>query len=162
MKINQTFAAIVLTASATQIARTAELQAGTLKVWNAYLKNADLHMQERVARGLPFLWTDESPDRVARVRRGEVVVAPMVGHGSEEVAQGLIHDWIGAIFVPAATIDSLWAVVHDYDNYQRIYRPVVTSSRTLACTDTRHEFQMVWHRTVLFCDRRDSRALSGP
>jgi hypothetical protein len=29
------------------------------------------------------------------------------------------------------------AVVHDYDNYQRVYRPVVTSSRTLACADTR-------------------------
>jgi hypothetical protein len=42
------------------------------------------------------------------------------------------------------------AVVHDYDNYQRVYRPVVTSSRTLACADTSQEFQMEWQRKVLF------------
>jgi hypothetical protein len=81
----------------------------------------------------------------------------MVGDGSEGVPQGLIHDWIGAIFIPGATIDSLWAVVHDYDNYEHIYRPVVTSSRTLACTDSGQEFEMVWQRKVLFV----SAALEG-
>jgi hypothetical protein len=93
---------------------------------------------------------DESPDRAARVRRGEVVVAPVVGHGTEAVPHGLVHDWIGAIFVPSATIETLWAVVHDYDNYWQLYQPVVTSSRKLACTDTTQEFLMVWQRKVLF------------
>jgi hypothetical protein len=144
------FAAIVLTSCAAQIARAAELQPGTLKAWNEYLKNADLYMQERVASGRPFLWMDDSPDRAARVRRGEVVVAPVVGHGTEAVPHGLVHDWIGAILIPGATVDTLRAVVHDYDNYQQLYQPVVTSSRTLACTDTTQEFQMVWRRKVLF------------
>src|SRR5581483_4751422 len=35
-------------------------------------------------------------------------------------------------------------------DYQRIYRPVVTSSHTLACSDTEQEYQMVWQRKVLF------------
>jgi hypothetical protein len=146
------FAAFVLTSCAVQIARAAELKNDTLMAWNAYLQGADLHMQERVASGRSFLWMDESSDRVARVRRGEVVVAPVVGHGTEGVPHGLVHDWIGAIFIPSATIDSLSAAVHDYDNYQHMYRPVVTSSRTLACADTSQEFQMVWQRKVLFVD----------
>jgi hypothetical protein len=137
--------------------RAADLQPGTLMAWNAYLKDGDRHMQERAASGLPFLWMDESPERADRVRRGEVVVAAVVGHGTEGVPHGLIHDWIGVIFIPGASIDSLWAVVHDYDNYQNTYRPVVTSSRTLACTDTSQEFQMVWQRKVLFV----SAALQG-
>jgi len=74
----------------------------------------------------------------------------MVGHGTEGVPHGLIHDSIGAIFIPEASVDSLWAVVHDYDQYQQMYRPVVTSSKTLACTDTSQEFRMVWQRKVLF------------
>jgi len=147
---NPVIAAIVFTVGATQIAGAAELQPGTLSAWNAYVKVADLHMHERVASRRPFLWMDESPDRAAHIRRGEVVVAPAVGRGTEAVTHGLVHDWVGAIFIPGATIDSFWVVAHDYDKYQQMYRPVVTSSRTLACTDTSQEFQMVWQRKVLF------------
>lgn len=142
--------AFLLAASAARIADSAELQPATLNAWNAYLNDAGSHIQQRAASGLPFLWMDESPDRAARVRRGEVVVAPVVGHGTEGVPHGLIHDWIGAIFIPGVTIDSLQAVVHDYDNYRQMYQPVVTSSRSLSCADNSQEFQMVWQRKVLF------------
>jgi hypothetical protein len=121
-----------------------------LQAWNAYLKDADSRMQERIAGRRPFLWLDESPDRTARIRRGEAIIAPVVGHGSENVPHGLIHDWIGGIFIHGATINDVWAVVHDYDNYERIYQPVVTSSKTLASADNTQEFQMTWQRKVLF------------
>jgi hypothetical protein len=147
---NLIFAAVVVASCAAPIARAAELQPATLMAWDAYLKEADFHMQERAARRRPFLWMDESPARAARVRRGEVLIAPAVGHGTVGVPHGLVHDWIGAIFIPGATIESLLAVVHDYDNYHRVYQPVVTSSRTVACTDTGQEFQMVWQSKLLF------------
>jgi hypothetical protein len=134
---------------AAPVARTAELQAGTLAAWQAYLKQSDVHMQERIEGRAPFLWMDESPDRAARVRRGEAVIAPVAGHGTEGVPDGLVHHWVGAVFIPGATIDGLLAVVHDYDGYQEVYRPTVISSRTLACADTRQEFQMVWQRKIL-------------
>jgi hypothetical protein len=144
------FTSILVTLGAARIGIAAELQPETLEAWNAYLKSADLQMQNRLAGGRPFLWTDESPERAARVRHGEVLIAPVVGSGTEGVPHGLIHDWIGAIFITGARVDDLWAVVHDYDNYQRMYRPVVTSAKTLACSDTSQEFQMVWQRKVLF------------
>lgn len=138
-------------------APAAELQPGTLTAWEAYVNQADRHLEERAAGRLPFLWMDESPQRAARVRSGEAVIAPVVGRGSEAVPHGLVHDWIGAIFIPGATIDSVWSVVHDYDKYQQIYQPVVASSKTLACTDDGQDFQMVWQRKVLFV----SAALEG-
>src|SRR3954471_17740940 len=142
-------AAIVLTAFGPHISQAAELQPITLMAWNAYLKEADVRMQERTARRAPFLWMDDSPDRAARVRSGEVAIAPVTGHGTEGVPHGLVHDWVGAIFIPGATIDSLLAVVHNYDEYRRIYQPVVSSSRMLACTDAGQEFQMVWQGKAL-------------
>ena len=93
-------------------------------------------MQQRIDGRTSFLWIDESPDRAARVRHGEVVIAPFVGHGSVSVSNGLVHHWIGAVFIPGAAVDSLRTVIHDYDNYKRVYRPIVTSSRTLKFTDT--------------------------
>lgn len=151
MKIQKgVLAAITLSAATLGTARAADLQPATLTAWNMYLEQIDSEIEQRAAGQVPFLWIDESPDRAARIRRGEVVVAPMVGHGSESVPHGLIHDWVGAIFTPGATLDSLWAVVHDYNDYQQIYRPVVTASRTLACTDKSQEFQMIWQRKVMF------------
>jgi hypothetical protein len=146
----QILAAIVLSASTIGVARAAELQPATLTAWNTYLEEVDSEMQQRATGQQPFLWMDQSADRAARVRRGEVVIAPMVGRGAESVPHGLIHDWTGAIFIPGATLDSLSAVVHDYNEYQQIYRPVVTSSKTLACSDNSQEFQMVWQRKVMF------------
>jgi hypothetical protein len=143
------FAAIVLNAFAPHISQAAELQPITLMAWNAYLKEADFHMQERTGKPARFLWMDDSSDRAARVRNGEVAIAPVTGHGTEGVPHGLVHDWIGAIFIPGATIESLLAVVHNYDEYRHMYQPVVSSSRTLACTDTSQEFQMVWQGKAL-------------
>ena len=143
-------AAAILAAGVPQISRAAELQRSTLMAWNAYLTAADSHMQERIAGKQPFLLTHESGGRAARLRRGEVVIAPATANGTESVPNGLIHDWIGAVFIPHATIESLGAVVHDYNKYQQVYRPVVTASRTLACTEARQEFLMVWQRRILF------------
>jgi hypothetical protein len=129
--------------------RAGELQPETLTAWNEYVKRADSQMEVRAAGNMPFLWMDEAPDRAARARRGEVVIAPL-GRGMESVPHGLVHSWVGAIFIPGASIDSLLAVVHDYDHYRQMYPPVVTLSRTLVCTGDNQEFQMVWQRKVLF------------
>lgn len=150
MRTMTAVAAAALIALGAHSTRAAELQPATLKAWKAYLKQADARAQQRIRGGQPFLWMDESADRAARVRRGELAIAPLVGHGSESVPKGLIHHWIGAVFIPGATLGSLWAVVHDYDNYQQVYRPAVTSSRMISCAGADQEFQMVWQRRVSF------------
>jgi hypothetical protein len=126
------------------------LQDATLKAWEEYLHNAGSRMQARLDGQQPFLWTDESADRRLQVERGEIVVEPMAGAGTRSVPKGLIHDWIGAAFIPGATIDSLLCVIHDYDNYKDYYRPVVVDSKALASTSAGQEFSMVWRHKVLF------------
>jgi hypothetical protein len=127
----------------------AELQPDTLRAWESYIQSADARMHERLASARGFLWTDESSDRLARVKRGEIVVAPRVGNGMENVPNGLVHDWIGAAFIPNARVEDLFAVLQDYDHYKEIYKPVVAESKTLAQNPTDQEFSMVWRRKVL-------------
>ena len=151
MKIPQSlFGAALIAAGATQVLPAAGLQPATLQAWKAYLSEVDVRTEQRAASTNRFLWTDESEERARRVRRGEIVVAPVLGHGTEDVPNGLIHHWIGAVFVPGGSIEKLWAVVHDYDDYDRLYRPTVAASRTLACSESAQEFQMTWQRHVLF------------
>lgn len=132
--------AVVLLVCLAQYSRAAELQPATLAAWNAYLKQVDLRLAERMANGQPFLWSEELRTRAERVRRGEVVVAPFLNHGAKGVPEGLLHDWVEAVFIPHADVDSLCTVIHDYDNYQDVYRPAVTSSSTV----------MTWHHRTLW------------
>jgi hypothetical protein len=128
----------------------AELQSTTVDAWREYVRVAGARMQSRLGGGKSFLWLDEDPDRALRVRRGEVIVAPLTEHGTQVVPGGLIHDWIGAVFIPDATIESLLRVVRDHDRYREIYKPVVVDSRSLDSAAADQQFSMVWLRHVLF------------
>jgi hypothetical protein len=136
--------------SVTTISKAAELQPATRKAWDDYLRVAALRAEDRLHGRRTFLWTDESRDRALRVRRGDILVAPIMEHGTKEIENGIIHDWIGAAFIPNTTAQHLRAVLGDYDHYKRIYRPVVADSKLLACTSTDQEFSMIWQRKVLF------------
>ncbi len=130
----------------------AELQKDTLKAWDEYVRNADARIRARLSAGRPFLWADESPDRILRLRRGEIVVAPVVGHGTRSVPHALVHDWIGAAFLPNATLEGLLSVIHDYDRYKDFYKPVVADSKAIANTGAGQKFTMTWRHRVLFID----------
>jgi ABC-type transporter Mla MlaB component len=108
-------------------ASEADLKQETLDAWDQYLQQANARMLER-AKGT-FLWAAESPERLSRVRAGEVVVSPM-SHAPEAVPSGLIHHRIGA-FIPGARIDDVIAVVRDYDRYPKFYKTSVLESKTL-------------------------------
>jgi hypothetical protein len=127
-----------------------DLQPDTIRAWDNYVHNADWLMQSRLNGQQPFLWTDEAPGRRARLDSGEIVVAPFSGRGTHNVPDGLIHDWIGAVFIPNATIADLLGVVHDYDRYKEFYKPTVADSKMLACGETGQRFSMVWQNRVLF------------
>jgi hypothetical protein len=131
-------------------ARSTELQRVTIDAWQAYLRRAEIRMQGHLNADKPFLWIDEVGDISLRLRRGEIVVAPLIGQGTQDVPGGVIHDWIGGVFIPNASIGSLRAVLNDYASYKHIYRPAVVDSKMLACNASVQEFSMVWQRHVLF------------
>jgi hypothetical protein len=110
----------------------AELKQGTLQAWDAYVQTVNLAMAKRATGDSPFLWVDESPDLVRRVRGGELLVS---SQDHPKVPQGLIHHWIGAMFLPSVTLDEVAWVLDDYDRYQDFYRPLVVKSKVLERTD---------------------------
>jgi hypothetical protein len=131
--------------------RAVDLQAETVRAWDAYIQNVDAQMRARLTPGQTFLWTDESANRKRDVRRGEVVVAPFLTHGGvQSVPNGLIHHWIGAAFFPGMPIGRLLGVLRDYTRYPEIYKPVVVGSRLVGCAGDSAEFCMIWRRHVLW------------
>ena len=42
-----------------------------------------------------------------------------------KVPQGLIHHWLGALFIPGAQIDQVLQVLNDYGRYSEMYKPLI-------------------------------------
>ncbi len=131
-------------------ANAAELQPKTLHAWEVYVRTANADMQKRLASGGHFLWLDENPDRLAKVRSGEIVVAPAHPHIPKRVPGGLIHDWIGAAFIPNTTIRDVLSIVRDYVRYSDFYRPTVLDSKTIAHGNMDDRFSMLLMNKALF------------
>ena len=123
----------------------AELKQKTLQAWETHVQTANLAMEQRAAGRRPFLWVDESPDLLRRVRSGELVVS---NQDHSNVPSGLIHHWVGAMFLPGATLDEVNAVFNDYDHYPDFYRPRVVKVKVLTQTGDYQKITMLVVQTA--------------
>jgi hypothetical protein len=120
----------------------ANLKTETVNAWDQYVQAVSVGLQDRARSGGSFLWADEEPERIARVRRGEIVVAPAPGPSPRKVSGGLIHHWIAAAFVPNVRLDDVLDVTEDYDRYREFYGPSVVASKTVARIEANDYFSM--------------------
>ena len=127
-----------------------ELQPATVRAWDDYIGSVDSRMQLRLHGQLPFLWADEAGGRTRSLENGKTLIAPATGNGTRGVPDGLIHHWIGAIFIPNVNLQALRSVVNDYDRYKDFYKPVVADSKAMPCSNADRQFSMIWQHRVLF------------
>ena len=131
-------------------AKAAALQSETVAAWEDYVRAVDASLQARVSRRGSFLWTLENANRAARVRNGEIVVDPAPGQNPTKVPGGLIHHWMGAVFLPNVTLQDVLEVTNDYDHYKQFYRPSVVESRTIARSGSDDRFSMLLMNKAFF------------
>jgi hypothetical protein len=90
--------------------------------------NADLQSQH-------FLRFAGTPADRAKLRAGELHIESVsaLDNGKKiKVPGGLVHHWVGAMFIPNATVADLKAAVGDYDNFKTWYKPEVIESKQIA------------------------------
>jgi hypothetical protein len=121
----------------------ANLKPETTEAWDAYFAEAKAAMQARLQPGAHFLWIDEEPERRDHVRTKGALIQRTRDHIPLPVPSGLIHDWLGAGFVPNATIADILKVVRDYDHYADVYQPGVIASRLIENDGARDLFLTV-------------------
>jgi len=124
-------------------AQGAHLAPATSQAWDEYVKSATARMEQRATSDEPFLWVDEAPERLARVRGGEIVVAPMGAQNPKKVPFGLIHDWVGAAFIPNVSLSDVLPVVRDYARFKDWYQPGVADSKVIATGEDADRFSML-------------------
>jgi hypothetical protein len=128
----------------------ASLERTTLMAWEDYVQAANKRMEQRLTPGNTFLWVDEVPDRLTRVRSGEIVVSAVGLHNPKKVPFGLIHDWVGAVFIAHVTLKDVLRVVSDYARYKDWYQPSVIDSKVIATGEAIDRFSMLLVNKSLF------------
>jgi hypothetical protein len=108
-----------------------ELQPETLLAFDNYIHTAEARLDKQAASA-GFLWADGVKDGKRNLQHGDVLAEPWVGEGDIGISGGLIHDWVGAVFIPGATLDAVIRMVQDYDRAKLSYKPEVMDSKLLA------------------------------
>jgi hypothetical protein len=121
-------------------AQPATLKPETKAAWDEYVQTATAAMKARLQPGAHFLWMDDDPSRINRMHGKGPYIAPIGPHIPMRVPSGLIHDWLGAGFLPNVAIDDVVKVLGDYDHYKDIYKPGVAQSSFIGTEEGKEHF----------------------
>jgi hypothetical protein len=108
--------------------------------FNNYVEATEARIAKELTRPGAFLYIDglPEPDRsktLGSAREGNIFIEPLASHNASGTAilvpGGLVHHWIGAVFIPGATLGQILKLVQNYDCHAEIYKPEVVRSRLL-------------------------------
>lgn len=120
-------------------ASAAELSQKTEDAFNKYVAATEARMARELRAGNPFLYVDALPPGQRRqaydsLKQGAILVqrlqtrAPGV---SADISGGMVHHWVGLIFVPGVSLAQAMPVLLDYDHRDELYKGEVAASRLI-------------------------------
>jgi hypothetical protein len=115
----------VLTSNTLTAQLVTSLAPDTNATFERYIASAEPKITElaRSNRPLPLLGEASVP----KARSGEPVLRRVTDENGAAVPNGLIHDWVGGIFIPGATLDRVLSVLQDFDRHKQWYPEIVDS-----------------------------------
>lgn len=125
-------------------ANAAELTTQTVAEFQRYIAVSEQRINRELENG-DFLFVAELPEEsrvkaYAQLRAGQVLISRITANEDGRaiiVPNALVHNWVGLLFIPSASLTQTLAVVQDYDNYETIYKPEVRRSKLLSSDDNR-------------------------
>lgn len=131
-KILMTALALALLTSGSSVAQQAE----TERQFDGYIADAESRIARQRNSADSFLQLNsfsgqKREDVIARLKRGETVIDKRSDR-TKALRGGLLHDWVGTVFIPGANVEHVLELVRDYDHTARYYSPDVMSSRLIS------------------------------
>jgi len=111
-----------------------------MDAFDRYVALTDAQNDAELRDANAFLWVDALPEAqrseaYAAMKRGDVVIAKRETRDSGKSIHcpgGLIHHWVGSVFIPGATLAQTLTLVEDYDHHTQVYAPYELRSHILA------------------------------
>jgi hypothetical protein len=129
---------LVLLGLAAPSAHASQLKPETSAAFDRYVALTEARMDNDV-RVNQFLVMDRLPDLrrkevYSQLQNGQVYVEELHTQENQHaihIPDGLIHHWVGVIFIPKATLSEANAVLEDYENETEIYKPEIHKAKLI-------------------------------
>lgn len=110
------------------VATSATVTSQTLLTWQEHVDNARAELAKGLSRPDRFIRLEQDAGKRESVRSGDILAAHAPEGGLTAVPSGLVHHWIGAVFIGEVRASDVIAVLQNYDGYAGIYSPAVVES----------------------------------
>ena len=144
---------LCLVACTTIAVAAASVTPATSAAFDRYARLTEQRIKGEVAGTPAFLWIDTLPqNRRAEVLRGlqqagVIIERLQTRDGSKEidVPDGLIHHWVGTVFVPGAGLNDAVTLMQDYNRHARYFAPAIARSKLLEHEGGRFRVALRFH-----------------
>lgn len=115
----------------------AKLQSNTIAAFDHYVQLTEQRNETELRRGSDLLWIDslgaaQRAEAYSALKSGEIKIRQLdtLDHGQRiECPGGLVHHWLGVIFIPGANLGDVLGVLQDYNRQSVYYAPDVERSK---------------------------------
>ena len=120
---------------------SAELKPPTVAAFDSYVKATEARIDSEMKRPGAFLYVEGLPEpqraqAMSALKSGQVYMEKLKTRDTSgrelEAPDALIHHWMGAVFIPCASLEQTLHLVQDYDRHQDIYKPEVVRSKLVS------------------------------
>jgi hypothetical protein len=113
------------------------LHSETIAVFDRYVRLTEERNEAELNHGAALLWIDslaaaQRTEAYAALKRGEVQIQQLttIDNGKPMVCPGgMIHHWVGLVFIPGVKLEDVLAILEDYDHQSTYYSPDVERSK---------------------------------
>lgn len=122
----------------------AKLSKKTVEAFNHYVEVAEARMKRGQSHPNDFLYIETLPKpqygaALSMLKHGGIYVQPIqtldAKGQSINIPGGMIHHWVGDVFIPGKSLSSALDVLRDYNDFKKIYAPEVIRSRLVSRHD---------------------------
>ncbi|HEU4938805.1 MAG TPA: hypothetical protein VFT39_20290 [Vicinamibacterales bacterium] len=115
----------------------ADLQPRTVAAFDRYVRAAEAQMVPEPFLRLDALAETDRRAKLAALKHGELYIERLSAREAGktiDIPGGLIHHWLGAAFVPGATLGQAVDLLQDYNRHAEIFRPAIARSKLVSRT----------------------------
>jgi len=117
-----------------------ELKQKTISAFDKYVAATEARINNELRPGGTFLYVDGlTKDAIQssydKLRKGEVLLERLETKSpgiSSDMPDGMVHHWVGIIFIPNVTLAALLPIMRDYDHRSELYKPNVIASHLVS------------------------------
>jgi hypothetical protein len=131
-------------------AAAAELKQDTIQAFDQYVKITEEERAAKTRKSGAFLWIDSQEETLRqqlreRLARGEVVTKRLETRDDNRpirIPHGLVHHWVGTIFIPGATLPQTMTLMENYPAYPQLFSFGVQRSKVLSQEKNGYQVQL--------------------